>query len=98
SNKVAVARGGSIQVYGIESNRLDLLKEFLAHRDAVEALAFSANGEWLASGAFSKTVLWETGLEITNRFVTALAFAPTGSVLAIADRGDIQLFDVAARK
>src|SRR6185503_17526484 len=67
SNKVAVARGGAIQVYAIESNRLDLLKEFSAHKDAVQALAFSANGDWLASGAFAKTVIWETGFEITNK-------------------------------
>ena len=98
SNKVAVARGGAIQIYAIESNRLDLLKQFPAHSDAVQALAFSANGEWLTSAAFGKTVIWETGLEITNKLVTALAFAPTGSVMAIADRGDIQLFDVSSRK
>lgn len=98
SNKVAVARGGLIQVYTVESNRLDLTKEFQGHADAVQALAFSPNGDWLASGAFGKTVVWDTSLEITNGFTTALAFAPTGSVLAIADRGDIQLFDVAGRK
>ena len=97
SNKVAVARGGRIQVYTLESNRLDLVKEFQAHSDAVQALAFSADGEWLASGGYGRTVIWGNGLEITNKFVTALAFAPTGSVLAIADRGDIQLFDVASR-
>ena len=107
--KVAVARGGRIQVYGIESNRLDLLKEFAGHADAVQTLAFSSDGEWLASGAFGKAVVWQSGAErtgvisnqwsvISNQFVTASAFAPTGSVLAIADRGEIQLYDVAARK
>ena len=98
SNKVAVARGGTIQMYGIESNALSLIKEFAAHTDPVQALAFSSDGKWLASGAFGKTVVWDAGWEITNQFVTALAFAPTGSILAIADRENIEFYDIAARK
>ena len=98
SNKVAVARGGSIQVYGVQSNQLSLVKEFVAHMDAVQALAFSPDGEQLASGAFGKTVIWDAQWQITNQFVTALAFAPTGSVLAIADRDTVELYDASARK
>jgi uncharacterized protein DUF1553/uncharacterized protein DUF1549/WD40 domain-containing protein/cytochrome c len=98
SNKVAVSRGGTIQTYGVESNQLSLIKEFAAHPDAVQALAFSPDGEWLASGGLGKTIVWNAGWEITNQFVTALAFAPTGSVLAVADGANIELYDTVARE
>lgn len=97
-DKVAVSRGGEIGIYGLESNHVSLIKAFSAHTDSVQALAFSADGTFLASGGLGKAVVWETGFEITNDFVTALAFAPTGTVLAVADRQMVKLFDVAARK
>src|SRR5439155_24166022 len=65
---------------------------------AVQALAFSPDGQWLASGGFGKTVLLDAQWEITNQTVTSLTFAPTGSVLAIADRDTIEVYDVSSLK
>lgn len=98
SNQVAVSRAGEIAIYNVQSNQFSLAKEIAGHTDAIQALAFSPDGKLLASGALGKAVIWNDKLELTNEFVTALAFAPTGSVLAVADRHSVKLFDVAARK
>jgi WD40 repeat protein len=79
-----------------------------AHRDIVQALAFSGDGRLLASGAFQEVVLWDvqTGLPVhrlggfADR-VVALDFSPDGRYLATgggtpSEDGEIKIFDVAS--
>jgi WD40 repeat protein len=77
----------------------------LGHRDAVTALAFSADSKIVASGSKDKSiVLWDaTGMPL-RRFVghpdtlTALAFSPDGHMLASAgEGGDVLLWNALAQ-
>src|SRR5688572_19428645 len=91
SNRLSFARGGMLSVYEIASTNASLLAEVDAHLDAVQALAFSADGKRLASAALRRVSIWEPEtlrplLHITNDLagiVTALAFAPTGLIIAV---------------
>lgn len=68
---------------------------FKEHSDLVFALAFSKDGHWLASGGADRVVrLWrardgqlEGALPRGDHPVSALAFHPTGKLLAIGDQG-----------
>jgi WD40 repeat protein len=93
--QAAFARGGRIWVYTVGATNSTLRSEMQGHSDAVQALAFSPDGKILASGGFRRLMLWESGdntyrakLEITNGLtgtITAVAFAPTGGVLVVAE-------------
>lgn len=73
------------------------------HQNSVNAVAFSPDGKWLASGAFDNTVkLWEmkTGnvhktLHWHSDWVLDVAFSPDGRVLASSGQDhQVRLWDV----
>ena len=78
----------------------------LAHIDAVQSLAFSPDGERLASGAFRTVNIWRrphneriVDLAAADADVTSLAVSPNGAVAAIGETsGRIHLNDVATGK
>src|SRR5262249_8993121 len=77
------------------------------HKGTVHTLAFSPDGQTLASVAGHANVIWlwdlargrpSTGGEHARR-VVALAFAPDGGTLACADSaGNVTLWDLTSRK
>src|SRR6185503_13005677 len=91
--KLAVGRGEWVVVYDASHTNYPVLAQWEAHRDAVQALAWSGDGLWLATGAFRRLVLWDSQSfkpmrEWTNGIVgrvTAIRFAPDGRALALAD-------------
>lgn len=78
--------------------------DFIGHTDPVVALAFSPDGNTLASGSFREIRLWNLTSEQTARhavlqghrdMVTTLAFSPDGRTLASTSfYGTILLWDV----
>lgn len=91
--RLAVGRGGGVSLYRVGATNLVLLREVAAHRDAVEALAWTSDGRFLASGGFQRVRTW-TGdaLEVVNDEtngvagrVTALGFVPGQGTLAVGD-------------
>jgi len=91
--RLAVGRGGSIVVHDAAQTNFPVVAQFEAHRDAVQAIAWSSDARWLASGAFRRLVLWDAETfnverEWTNGLVgcvTAIEFSPDGGTLALAD-------------
>ncbi|NLT70550.1 MAG: hypothetical protein GXX91_07620 [Verrucomicrobiaceae bacterium] len=98
---LAVGRGSVIDWYRITpggdektETKLALAARSTGHQDAVQSLAFSADGKYLASGGFRSIHLWETAKpaktvrEIREPFlgrITALRFLPDGKKLLAAD-------------
>jgi len=116
---VAAGRGNEVHIYdaGSGTHIRDLVDPELttpekkplkaAHLSIVEALAFSADGRFLASGSYQEVILWDaqTGL-LRKRLsgfadrVMALAFSPNSKFLATGggaatEDGEIKVFDVA---
>ncbi len=93
AQRLAVGRGGAIVLHDAAVSALPVLRQVAAHRDAVQALAWSADGRWLASGAFRRVVLWNGDTlqperewtEGLSGKITALQFSPDGTTLVIAD-------------
>ncbi len=104
---LAVGRGSVIDWYRITPGdagkteaKVALAARSEGHRDAVQSLAFSADGKYLASGGFRSIHLWETATpaktvrEIREPFlgrITALRFLPDGKKLLAADSLPSQL-------
>ncbi len=98
---LAVGRGSVIDWYritpgeaGKTETKVALTARSEGHHDAVQSLAFSADGKTLASGGFRSIHLWETAnpaktvREIREPFlgrITALRFLPDGKKLLVAD-------------
>lgn len=98
---LAVGRGNSIQFYQIvppekkgTKPELKFTRSLIAHRDIVQALAFSTDGKQLASGGFRSVKIWNSAkpekptAEFTEPFLgrlTALAFSHDNKRLLVAD-------------
>src|SRR5262249_7377061 len=75
------------------------------HDDRVTSVAFSPDGQVLATGSYGGVRLWEvaTGRQIatlpSHPVVNALAFAPSGRTLAVASgqAGGLDLWDLETR-
>jgi WD40 repeat protein len=83
------------------------LREMRGHEEKVTALAFSRDGQTLASGSLDRTIrLWDPATGQERRPlpghkvpVTALAYAPGGGMLATGDRyGHVLLWEPATGK
>jgi mono/diheme cytochrome c family protein len=109
--KLAVGRGGSVVIHDASQTNFPVATEFEAHQDAVQSLAWSGDGRWLASGGFRRLALWngesfKPEREWTNGLsgrVTAVRFALDGGQLLLADSvagqgGFLRLFNLADGK
>lgn len=93
AKRLAVARGGKIVLHDVAAPEFPVVQNLAAHRDAVQSLAWSGDGKWLASGGFRRVQLWSTdGFQPQRDWheglvgrITALRFSPDGTRLVLAD-------------
>jgi mono/diheme cytochrome c family protein len=91
--KLAVGRGGAVFIHAASQTNLPGIAQIQAHQDAVQSLAWSRDGRWLASGGFQRLVLWngesfQPERQWTNGLagrLTAIRFLPDVGQLLIAD-------------
>ena len=90
---------GSIKVWDISSkNQLFSFKGHTERLNTVISLAYSKDGQWLASGSESSVKLWDakTGKNIASimRDGYALQFSPNGNLLAIHRENHVELWQL----
>ena len=116
---VAASRGDQIHVYDAGSGKYvrSLIDPELkgpdgkpvaaAHLALVEALAYSPDGKWIASGSYQEVILWDAQTGTLRKRLTgfadrvgALAFSNDSKLLATGggaptEDGEVKVFDVA---
>lgn len=91
--RLAVGRGAEIVIHDATAKDFPVVGRSAEPGDAVQTLAWSPDGRWLASGGFRRVVLRDaSSLEIRREVttglagrVTALRFSPDSTQLALAD-------------
>ncbi len=84
--RLAVGSGNRVTIYDLTKTN-QVLTTITGHRDAVQSLAWSTNGQWLAAGGFRTLSLWDAQSNATRQWttpvgrVTALIFTPDASTL-----------------
>jgi WD40 repeat protein len=90
AKRLAIARGNKVVVHDLsKTNKLVAILK--GHRDAVQSLAWSADGKWLATGGYRRVRLWDESFNLAREITelegraTAVVFAPDSQSLYTAD-------------
>lgn len=88
-------------LYAVLAERASWRPRIFHYGDNVTAVAYSANGQWLACARQSKLelrdaqtaqVVWQN--ELAEDYIKAMAFAPDSQTLVISRNNSLQLWDV----
>lgn len=91
--RLAVARANALDVYDLSKPERPLDQKLTGHTEAVQSVAWSPDGKWIATGGFRSLKIWdvETWREVKSLSaslvgnITALAFANDNATLFVAD-------------
>ena len=89
-NRLAVGRANRVLVYDLKGEN-KVVAKLEGHRDSVQALGWSADGQWLASSDYRSLRIWNAQFKLTREIigfegrVTALVFAPDNKSIFAAD-------------
>lgn len=91
--KLAVARANDLSIYDLSKPERPLDQMLHGHTEAIQSVAWSADGQWIATGGFRSLKVWDatTWREVKSLSsslvgnITALAFAPDNLTLFAAD-------------
>jgi WD40 repeat protein len=101
--RLALARANTIFIHDLTAKN-KRIATLTGHRDAVQSLAWSADGKWLASGGYRSVRLWNTEWKLARELtgfagrVTAIVFSPDNTTLFTADDGHVRTWSVADGK
>jgi WD40 repeat protein len=91
--RLASARANQLLIHTLGATNRTLTATLTGARDAIQSVAWSADGRWLAAGEFRRVLLFDAKTlqpfgtldkPLAGR-ATAIAFTPDGSTLAVAD-------------
>lgn len=91
--RLASARANQLLIHTLGATNRTLTTTLTGARDAIQSIAWSADGRWLAAGEFRRVLLFDAKTlqpfgtldkPLAGR-ATAIAFTPDGSTLAVAD-------------
>lgn len=91
--RLASARGNQLLIHTLGATNRTLAATLTGARDAIQSIAWSADGRWLAAGEYRRVLLFDAKTlqpfgtldkPLAGR-ATAIAFTPDGSTLAVAD-------------
>ncbi len=91
--RLASARGNQLLIHTLGATNRTIAATLNGARDAIQSLAWSADGRWLAAGEFRRVLLFDAkslqpfgtlDRPLAGR-ATAVAFTPDGNTLAVAD-------------
>ncbi len=91
--RLASARGNQLLIHTLGATNRTLTATLAGARDAIQSIAWSADGRWLAAGEFRRVLLFDAKTlqpfgtldkPLAGR-ATAVAFTPDGGTLAVAD-------------
>lgn len=96
--KIAVSSGSQVKILDATKRERPLVATLAGHRDAVQSLAWSADGKWLAAGGYRKVLVWDAASgQLAHTFasplegrVTALLFLADNETLVVADGAQAQ--------
>lgn len=107
AKRLAVGWGNRVTLYDVEATKPKIVGQLTGPRDAVQSLAWSPDGRWLAAGEYRRIWLWDARTlavtaELTKDLVgriSVLEFTPDNSTLVAADgqvpiTGIVHLWDV----
>ena len=89
-NRLAVGRANRVLVHDLKDEN-KVVAKLEGHRDSVQALGWSADGQWLASSDYRSLRIWNAQFKLTREItgfegrVTALVFAPDNKSIFAAD-------------
>ena len=105
--QLAAGHGSLVTVHNLAEKDKPALAKLTGHRDAIQSIAWSADGKRLATGGFRKVLLWNTAdwspageiSDLPGR-VSAMIFTADNAALATASNapgqaGEIALWNVA---
>ena len=91
--RLASARANQLLIHTLGATNRTLTATLTGARDAIQSVAWSADGRWLAAGEFRRVLLFDAKTlkpfgtldkPLAGR-ATAIAFTPDGNTLAVAD-------------
>ncbi|MEY4939789.1 MAG: hypothetical protein RIQ93_1524, partial [Verrucomicrobiota bacterium] len=107
AKRLAVGRGNRVILYDVDDAKAKMVAQLEGPRDAVQSLAWSSDGRWLAAGEYRRIWLWDAqALTVTAELtkdlvgrISVLEFTPDNTTLVAADgqvpiTGIVHLWDV----
>lgn len=83
--RLAVAQANAVSIYDLSKPERPLDQKLTGHTEAVQSVAWSPDGQWMATGGFRSLKIWDVS---TWREVKSLSASLVGNITALAFGAD----------